>query len=212
MGRYPCAAPCTYTYRQWHPNQRTGTLRQSICGWSGCRTRTPLFPYCAKHADQLLGILLQKSKSSGCGVYAGRHFSPGDVIAPYTGVVVPEKTHIPSPYLMSTSSRKNVIDATLYRAWASMVNHSDTSPNVTAELIRIPPGHHRRRIELADKRVRHVPVGLLCYPFLDQEVWPFMVATKEIQKGEEFLLNYGTEAKYLLKFKHSTTPTFCKSS
>ena len=109
-----------------------------------------------------------------------------------------------------------VIDATLHRGWAAMINHSDTAPNVRCEWIRVPrsvaggkTGHYRRRIVLPDKRVRQLPVGLLRDPFVEQEHWPFMVATRDILMGEEFLLNYGHDKQFILNFKHSTTPCLC---
>jgi hypothetical protein len=218
MGRrpaavYPTGSPRSYTYYQRSPHV-TGTLQQSVCGWNGCRTRTPLFPFCAKHAHTVLGIVLRKNQFGG-GLYAARSFQEGDVIVPYTGKIVGPDCKS-TPYLINTSNVKLVIDATLHRCWAAMINHSGSTANVRAECLRIPrraaggkTGHYRRRIALSHNNVRNIPLGLLRDPFLDQVCWPFLVATRSILSGEELLLNYGTDAAHLVRLQHQTTPPLC---
>ena len=78
-----------------------------------------------------------------------------------------------------------------------------------SEMLRGKKTLYRRRLTDGGGEERTFPAGLLCYPFLDQLDYIFIVASSDIQRGEEILIDYGPDAGVLISFKHSTTPGFC---
>ena len=89
-----------------------------------------------------------------------------------------------------------------------MVNHSADRPNATFEYMRVSPKcsggktpQYRRRMTDTSGEVRTFPAGLLCDPFLNQLKYCFVVASSDIPRGEEILVDYGPHADVLLKKK-----------
>lgn len=168
MGRkkqvlYPTGVCTQYVFKQTDPVPLQGKLKYSTCMQKDCVARTPLRPYCAKHAHGILGVVLKRGKF-GCSLHTTRRLKKGDVIAPYMGRIraARDSSRDVSPYLMDCKDDRLVVDATLHRSWAAMTNHSATKHNAAFERLWLPVAyaggrttHYRRRIPVRGTGVRY---------------------------------------------------------
>ena len=186
------------------------TLTQKRCIHIPCGVRTPLAPYCAKHAHRILGLALKPGRW-GCALHTTRKLKKGDVIATYIGEIWNPAQGDKRPYAMSHKDGIRIVDATVYRSWAAMANHRSPG-NVIVELLNILrniAGGKTGRVPIVGSPRRCVPTALLQNPFLEQEDIPFMVAIQDIPAGDELLLDYGVDAEVLNNIRHRTTPSLC---
>lgn len=162
-----------------------------------------------------MGLELNKHSRFGCGLFATRNFKENDVIAPYTGIYKSEDAG--GPYCWLMNGYRVVIDAALKRSWASMANHpfEHKSENCHIKEMTIPkkytqpalPENKRVKV-LYDKNIFFFPSSLLQKPYVGTyQAW--MVAKRPIKKGEEILLNYGSDADGIISYVHETKPSLC---
>lgn len=97
----------------------------------------------------------------GWGAYAGRDFKKDEYIITYTGQFINKSLQKDRSYSMQSGLEGIILDSKYYRNLASFINHSENS-NVESTCI------FHKGIELA-----------------------VILATRDIEKGEQLLLNYG---------------------
>ena len=125
-----------------------------------------------------------------------------------------------SPYLLELADG-TMIDCSSNRSYASMVNHVGRGRNnAKLEGFRMPERgqlndrggvlrRHPPRLQLP-ARLRHlaktVPTCLLG-GVKHQNAW--LVARKAIHKGAPIFIDYASDAKDLMRIRHTTTPPLC---
>ena len=175
-----------------------------------CPNMTETPPCCLECTEQYLGVTIKRTTNQGCGLFATRDFSKGDVIVPYLGLVWPDRP-AQSAYTVQ-SSKKRYIDATLLRGLGSFVNHSGGS-NVRARLATF----HASQFPIRDEQDgrSYVRNGMASFPSVLQKD-PFvgfqhcwLVAQKHIDRNTELKMSYGTEAGAIIRLMHTTFPPFC---
>lgn len=154
----------------------------------------------------------------GCGLFTTTKIKRNDVIAPYIGRIQTTTATKNGPYTMDGTNGWK-IDASLKRGWAAMANHPAPikHSNVDSILMNVPVEfnvHHatsKRRIgiEFHNRGLVRFPVSLLHARYLGKENIPWLVAIHPIAKGQEILLDYGSNAQRIFDIKHSTLPSLC---
>lgn len=193
--------------------QRQCKLERTTCIAPGCKTQTILWPLCAHHATDLVGITVKQSPSPGrgCGLFATRNIRSSSVLAPYVGHTRSEEvaniTH--SPYLIpNPRNAKMVVDASCRRGYAAMSNHSPT-PNCYLYITSIDTKANGRGRWTEHADGWHVP-RVLCHSTLTRGPMVWLITIRDVRMGEELCIDYGPYAAEINDIRHSTLPALCR--